>query len=364
MKEYASIKNLQKIMVEQGVDLVILWPSANWRYLVPFAPIAVERPTYLFVSPENICALVPDFDRDEFVSKTQLEEVFSWSDAEGPEKAISQAWHTVAKNDTKNLACDDTMPFLYLKALEPHTADKTTQLAGNLLRELRLIKSAKEIAAIKKTSSLVERVISRASQIFKVGMTEKEIEAKLKVALLEEGADTLDYVLVQTCPNSASPHHMPGSTAIKECEPVLLDIALSKEGYYSDITRQVCLDKPSEEYQRVFDIVREAQASAVERVKPGVPVGDIDKAARDVIEKAGMGEFFNTRTGHGLGLEVHEHPSVWSGNSMLLKTGMVFTIEPGIYLLGKFGVRVEDTVAVTEEGVERLTQSDRDLIII
>jgi len=360
----SSLQRLQELMRERGADLIALWPSANWRYLVPFAPIAVERPTFLLITPGRICAVVPEFDRDEFVSKTHLQRVFPWNDAQGPAEAVRQAWEAVGGAQANVLALDDTMPFLYFKALEPHLGNRPLALASHLLMELRGIKTDQEIAAVKKTSALIERVLGRASQIFKPGMTERDAEVKLRIGLMEEGADTLDYVLVQACPNSASPHHLPGSTVIKKGEPVLLDLGLSKEGYFSDITRQVCLEKPGKEYQRIFKIVRAAQAEAVDRVRPGIAVGEIDAAARTVIGKAGMGEFFNTRTGHGLGLEVHEPPSVWGGNPTLLEPGMVFTVEPGIYIPGKFGVRIEDTVAVTKQGVKRLTESDRDLIII
>jgi len=364
MKDNFSIKKLQKLMLERKVDMVILWPSANWRYLVPFAPIAVERPTFLFISSDKICAIVPDFDRPEFVDKTKLKKVFSWSDKQGPDKAIGQAWKSIGGQGAKTLAFDDTMPFLYSKALEPFIGRRPRLLASELMMELRQVKVAGEIEAIKKTASSIEQVISRAGQIFKAGMTEQEVEMKLRLALMEEGAQTLDYVLVQACPNSASPHHLSGATVLKKGEPVLLDIAVSKAGYYADITRQVCLGNPSREYLDIFKVVLSAQAEAVQRVKPGVSAGDIDAAAREVIKKAGMGQFFIHRTGHGLGLEVHEPPSVDSGNPMILKSGMVFTIEPGIYLQGQFGVRIEDTVAVTEKGAQRLTESSRELIIL
>jgi len=211
---------------------------------------------------------------------------------------------------------------------------------------------------------MIEKTLSRADEAFQEGRTEKEVDAKLKSILLEMGMDTLDYVLVQAWPNSASPHHLPGSDLVKRGEPVLIDIGVSHAGYYSDITRQVSVGEPSDEYKKIFAIVRETQAKAVDAVKAGIPISEVDKAARETIEKTGLGKYFNSRTGHSLGLEVHEPPSVWGGNPLSMQSGMVFTIEPGIYLPGKFGVRIEDTIAVTDQGVDRLTSSDRDLIII
>lgn len=366
MKRY-RIERLQKVMSEKDVGLVILWPSANWVYLVSYAPIAVERPTFLFVSPDNICSVVPEMDYAEFKEKTELEHVFSWADAQGPREAVRRAWELIAGRQTEEaakIALDDTMPFQYLKALETHISELPTQLASDVMMELRLIKDPQEIESIRKTSQLIERVLNRSDAVFRAGMTEKQVAAKLKTFLLEEGADTLDYVIVQAAPNSASAHHMPGLTTIREGEPVLLDIAVSRDGYYSDITRQVCLGGPSEKYQEVYRIVRQAQAAAVDVVKPGNPLSAIDKAARDIITAAGMGKYFYTRTGHGLGLEVHEPPSIWSENDLPLKTGLVFTIEPGIYLQSEFGVRIEDTIAVTDQGADRLTASSRELRVL
>jgi Xaa-Pro dipeptidase len=364
MKEYAAIKKLQGVMKDKDVDLVILWPSANWLYLVPFAPIAEERPTFLFISQDALCSVVPDFDREEFLKKTQLEHVYSWRDNEGPTHAVQKAWELISNPQTQNIALDDTLPFLFWKELEPHIADKSAQIASNLVMDLRLIKRLEEIEAIRTTSAIIEKTLGRADDIFQEGKTEKEIEAKIKSILLEMGMDTLDYILVQSWPNSASPHHLPGSATVKKGEPILIDIAVSHASFFSDITRQVSVGEPPDEYKKIFAIVREAQANAVDAVKPGIPISEVDSAARETIEKAGYGQYFIHRTGHGLGLEVHEPPSVWGENPLLMQSGMVFTIEPGIYLPGKFGVRIEDTIAVTDKGADRLTSSDRDLIII
>jgi Xaa-Pro aminopeptidase len=364
MATKSSLQKLQELILERGTDVLVLCPSANWRYLYSFVPISADRPTFIVVTHEHICAIVPDFDQIEFKAKTQIKDVFGWNDVHGPADAVRQAWETIGGSQARTVALDDTMPYLYFKALEPHVKSKSTTLAGPLLMELRVIKDENEIDAIRATSVLIENVLGRCPRIFRPGMTEREAEAKLRMELLAEGADTLDYILVQACPNSASPHHVAGSTVINKGAPVLLDIGVSKGGYYSDITRNVCLGKPSTEYERIFRHVRESQEAGVECVRPGIPVGDIHKATSGVYEKAGVAEFFTTRTGHGLGLEIHEPPSVAGGNPTILKPGMVFTIEPGLYIDGKFGVRIEDTVVVRDHGAERLTTSDRDLMVI
>ena len=364
MSKHPRLQRLQQVMAQKDVDLVVLWPSANWAYLVGHAPIAVERPTFLMVSRDHVCAVVPAFDQQEMIDKTGLTDVFAWSDAQGPQAAIKKALHRVAGGKVQTMAMDDTLPFGYLKALEPCISGAQTRLASEVMMVLRRIKDPEEIAAIRKTAGLIERVLDRADTVFTCRVTEKQVELNLKALLLEAGAGTLDFVLVQTAPNSASPHHLPGSAVVKEGEPVLLDIAVSADGYFADITRQVCIGRPGPKYEAIYAIVRRAQEAALEAVKPGLAVAVIDRTARGIISEAGMGPFFTTRTGHGLGLEVHEPPSVAEGCDLRLEPGMVFTIEPGIYLPGEFGIRIEDTVAVTEQGVERLTVSDRELRVL
>jgi Xaa-Pro aminopeptidase len=364
MLTHPRLEPLQNLMRQNQVDLVLLWPSANWRYLVGHAPVSVERPTFLLISPHDCCAVVPEFDRAEMLQKTGLQKVYSWTDAQGPGEAVDLAWQESAPPERAVIALDDTMPYQYLKAVERHMQGCSRRMASEVIMELRLIKQPGEIQAIRQTSRLIEGVLERLPLVARPDMSERQLELKLKGLLLEAGVDTLDFVLVQAAPHSAAAHHMPGTDLLRPGQPVLLDIAISHQGYFSDITRQFCLGEPGRKYREVFAIVSRAQAAAVKMVKPGLSLAEVDRAARSVIAKAGYGQFFTTRTGHGLGLEVHEPPSVSGDNSMAMRAGMVFTIEPGIYLPHEFGVRIEDTIAVTDAGAKRLTSSTRELIII
>ena len=364
MPEHPRLERLQGAMGPKGIDLVLLAPSANWRYLVGHAPVAVERPTFLLISVHDCCAVVPEFDRLEMLQKTGLQKVFSWTDAQGPHEAIKRAWMAMAPSDDAVIAIDDTMPYQYFKAAETNLAGLSCRLANEVMQDLRMIKEPVEIKAIHQTSRLLEGVLAHLPKVVRPGISEKQLELKLKALLLEAGMDTFDFVMVQAAPHSAAAHHMPGESLVQEGRPVLLDLAASHQGYFSDITRQFCLGVPGVKYQEVYEIVRRAQSAAVAAVAPGVRLADIDHAARSVISEAGYGDYFTTRTGHGLGLEVHEPPSVSGLNPLSMKTGMVFTIEPGIYLPDEFGVRIEDTVAVTDTGDVRLTTFERELIII
>jgi D-alanyl-D-alanine dipeptidase len=193
------------------------------------------------------------------------------------------------------------------------------------------------------------------------GMREEEVAAALADLLTEHGHDTAEFTIVASGPNGASPHHEPGSRSIRAGEEVVMDFGGTVGGYYSDMTRTVVVERPPRGFAQVYDAVREAQEAAFQAVRPGVAAEVVDAAAREVIAMAGYADRFVHRTGHGIGLEVHEDPYIVAGNRRVLQPGMCFSIEPGIYLDGRFGVRIEDIVTVTETGAQRLNRASRDL---
>ena len=195
------------------------------------------------------------------------------------------------------------------------------------------------------------------------GVTEKEVAREAEVAFRKDGVEEVLFAIVAAGANSARPHHDSGEKMMEEGEGVIIDIGASLNGYASDITRVVHLGKPSDEFRAVYDIVVRANEEGRAAVGPGVPAQEVDAAARRVIEEAGYGKSFIHRTGHGIGVDGHEAPWIMQGNEEPLEPGMAFSVEPGIYLPGKFGVRIEDIVVVTEEGVQVLTGYSRDLII-
>jgi D-alanyl-D-alanine dipeptidase len=197
------------------------------------------------------------------------------------------------------------------------------------------------------------------------GRTESQVAAELNEILAGEGLERADWgPIVAGGPNSASAHHITGGRVLQEGDAVILDFGGVFGGYQADITRTVHVGTPTEDFARVYDTVRRAQELAFAEASPGIPAQDVDRAARRAIEAAGYGGYLVHRTGHGLGLDTHEEPYIVEGNSLLLEPGMVFSIEPGAYLPGRFGVRIEDTVAVMPEGPRRLNEATRELVLV
>jgi D-alanyl-D-alanine dipeptidase len=196
------------------------------------------------------------------------------------------------------------------------------------------------------------------------GRTESDVARYLAALTVEEGHDQAEFTIVASGPNGASPHHHPGDRVIEQGDLVVCDFGGRRSGYYSDSTRTFVVGEPSREQGEVHDVVRAANQVGRDTIAPGVPCQEIDRAARAVVEDAGYGEFFIHRTGHGIGLEVHEHPYLVEGNDQALEPRMVFSVEPGIYLPGRFGVRIEDIVVCTHDGGESLNESHRSLVSV
>jgi D-alanyl-D-alanine dipeptidase len=196
------------------------------------------------------------------------------------------------------------------------------------------------------------------------GRREVDVAADLARLLREHGHERVEFTIVGSGPNGASPHHEAGERAIRTGDAVVMDFGGVREGYFSDITRTVFVGEPADEERGVYDVVRAAQQAAYEAIGPGVVAQDVDRAARAVIADAGFGDRFIHRTGHGIGLELHEPPYIVEGDETVLREGMTFSDEPGIYLPGRFGVRIEDQVAVTADGAERLNRASRDPIVV
>lgn len=357
------LSELRRQMSEAEVDGVLMFPSPNWRYAMSFAPIANERLCILVVTQDHTAVVLPVFDVEEMRKSSEDVLIFGWSDLDGPEDALAEAWQAVNGARLTTLAVDDGMPYMFTRLLFAHTGTAKIGALSTSLPRYRLIKDEEEIAAIRRTGQLIEQTLAATAAMLRAGMSERELERLVKADMLTNGAESLDYALVQFATNSAIPHHVAGKDTLDRDRNVLLDIAVTYQDYFADITRNVALGEPAKDYMTVFDVVRAAQAAGVDAAVPGATVHDVDRACREVIVAAGFGDAFFTRTGHGLGLEVHEPPSVVAGNHFMLEPGMVITVEPGIYLSGKFGVRIEDTVVIRESGAERLTASDRSLVL-
>jgi Xaa-Pro dipeptidase len=323
--------------------------------------MAVERITLLLVTKDAVAVVIPDFDAGEFKDTTGLDPVFEWADKHGPVEAIEQAFRSLGLSGTKvSAAIDDELRFDFFTRLSRYLADEPRR-ASELLGPLRLSKTPEEQARIRRAGELVSHGIDVAFERARPGMTELDLKRAIEDALRDEGAESVDYVLVQAGANSAVGHHNADETELCDQEPVLIDIATRVDGYFADITQQVFFGTPPPDYIGVYEVVTAAQEQGVRAARSGATAADVDRAATAVIEAAGFGESSGPRTGHGIGLDVHEPPSVVDGDATELVPGTAITVEPGLYLPGRFGIRIEDTVIITEGDPQRVTRGARPL---
>jgi Xaa-Pro dipeptidase len=355
------VEALQATMHEHGTDLVVVGPTTNMRYLTGYSPMAVERITVLLVTLDAVATVMPYFDADEFRHTTGLDAVFEWADKQGPSDAIDQAFRSLGLSArTAIAAVDDELRFDFFTQLRGRLADEPRR-ASELLGPLRMSKTADEQERVRRAGHLVSLGIDTAFENARPGMTELELKRAIENAMWDAGAESVDFVLVQAGANSAVGHHRAGGTELRQGEPVLIDIAARMDGYFADVTQQVFFGPPPPDYVEAYEIVATAQEEGVRAARLGASASDVDHAAMDVIQTAGFGEWNGPRTGHGIGLDVHEPPSVIEGDETELVPGAVITVEPGVYMPGRFGIRIEDTVIVTEGGPERVTHGARSL---
>ncbi|MCL7417274.1 MAG: Xaa-Pro peptidase family protein [Halalkalicoccus sp.] len=338
-------------------ECLVLFPGPNCQYLTGFRDEPMERHLLLFVPREGEPTFLAPTMYAEQLAETSVADIRLWDDGEDPREGVREIVEGI---DPERLLVDDRLWARFTQDLRAVT-DAEFGLASEVLADLRLKKDEAEIDAIRRASALTDRVSEEIRALDAVGMTERDLAREIDSRLAEAGGDGPSFeTIVAAGENGARPHHRHGDREIAAGDPVVLDFGTRIEGYPSDQTRtHVFGSEPPEGFAEVHDVVREAQQAAVETVEPGVPAEVVDRAAREVIEEAGYGERFTHRTGHGVGIEVHEPPYIVEENSRKLEAGMVFSVEPGIYLEGKFGVRIEDLVAVTETGCERLNDSSR-----
>jgi Xaa-Pro dipeptidase len=340
-----------------SVDAVALVPGANMTYFTGLHMHLSERPTVALLGRETRAIIAPSVEvpavRDRGL------EVFAWDDADGFEGAFKAALETLK---LERIGVDGgTMRVFEYLALGHAGAEQLTDVGGDLLA-LRARKAPEEIAAIREAIRLSEAALAEAMDGVSIGMTEREIADRIDAALKAHGSDGPAFeTLVQAGPNSAVPHGRVNQRPLGSNDFLLIDFGGTHQDYPADITRTFCLGTSSDEMRVIYEAVLAANRAAIDAIRPGVSAGEIDRAARDVIDAAGYGEYFIHRTGHGLGLEVHELPQIAPGVETPLETGNVFTVEPGIYVPGLGGVRIEDNVVVTDVGVEVLTSYPREL---
>jgi Xaa-Pro aminopeptidase len=272
---------------------------------------------------------------------------------------------SVDGNPDRNIACEDALRLLQMEQFRTTLQTKHFKPITQEISLIRLIKGIEEIDTIKACATKLAKAYRIIPEVTRAGMTESDVAFEIMKVMSEQGLDKSDPPLVQSGTNSAIPHSTPSAKKLQKGELLVVDAsAPNADGYFADFTRTYSIGKPSPKQKEVYDVVRIAQERGASTPRKGMPAEDVDRTTRSIIESAGYGEYFFHRTGHGLGLEVHEEPYIKSGNKSKLESGMVFTIEPGIYLAGKFGVRIEDNIIIGRSRAENVTSLDHDLIEI
>ncbi|WP_033287501.1 M24 family metallopeptidase [Amycolatopsis jejuensis] len=361
----ARLHRAAKAAAAADTDALLVAPGSDLRYLLGQAGGSFERLTTLVVPAEGTPALVvPKLEAPGYADVPTDElgiEVLTWVDGD-------DAYRLVADRLGKpgRVAVSDFTPALHVLALRTALGDAEQTLAGPIVRELRTRKDAAEIDALRAAGAAIDRVHARVGEWLRAGRTEAEVGADIAAAIVEEGHDHADFVIVGSGPNGASPHHDVSGRVIERGDVVVVDIGGPlPDGYNSDSTRTYTIGEPRDaDVADTYAVLQRAQQAAVDAVRPGVTAEQVDAAARDVIEAAGFGEYFIHRTGHGIGLDVHEEPYIIAGNTLPLEAGMAFSVEPGIYQPGRWGARIEDIVVVTGNGVEAVNTRPHELVVL
>jgi Xaa-Pro aminopeptidase len=352
-------------VAERGLSALLLSVGPDLRYLTGFVGEPMERFTLLVIPREGPVSLLVPHLEEQKAQATPL--AASGAAVVVPFEETHDAAAMVAdllRSHAAAIAVSDRMWSLHLLRLQTALPASRFESASVVMRELRQVKDADEARLLGLAAEAADRAMDAICGGSLAGRTESEVAREIRQRLVDEGHDTADFAIVGSGPNSASPHHDASERVIEEGEPVVLDIGGTRAGYASDTTRTVWVSgasDPDPEFVRVFELVRAAQTRATETVRPGVPAEEIDSAARSVIAAAGYGEFFTHRLGHGIGLEVHEDPYMVVGNSTALRPGMAFSVEPGVYLPGRWGVRLENIVMCSEVGADVLNHSSLEL---
>ena len=337
-------------------------PSPDLAYLIGYDPMPLERPTTLILRPDAVPVLVvPALERPLAAGSPMGSELdlVAWRDGEDPYAVIAGLLPTQGRVGIGERLWANHL--LELQRLRPQLGFlASTTVSGGL----RAVKDVEELGALRRAGRAADATFDEIVTRPFTGRTERSIAEELAALLVRHGHAEADFTIVASGPHGASPHHEPGTRVIERGDAVVLDFGGRLDGYFSDTSRTVVVGDPPPGFAEVYDLVAHAQQAAVAAVRPGVTARSIDRAARDVIAAGDRADGFVHRTGHGIGLEVHEPPWIVEGNELALAAGMTFSVEPGVYLDGRFGVRIEDIVAVTDDGVERLNLSTRQLQVV
>ena len=355
------IQRVAESLRASGNDFIFVTPSADLKYLTGYEALPLERITCLAVnSAGQAWMIVPTLERPAAVAAhvEQFDiELIDWQETENPYAKFMSAIGKVENPLVNNLMWVE-------KAWNLQEAiGKPVALANSVLSDIREIKSPAEIEALHEAGRAIDSVHSQMHLWLRPGRTEREVGRDIADAILRAGHDTVDFVIVASGPNGASPHHEVSDRVIGQNEPVVVDIGgTMPSGYCSDSTRTYVCGTAPKQYVEYYGVLQEAQRAAVEYARPGVSCESVDMVARNILKDHGLGAYFIHRTGHGIGLETHEEPYIVAGNSNPLREGHAFSIEPGFYIPNKYGARIEDIVTCSSSGVDNANNTTHDLV--
>ena len=357
MSKLAQI--VQKLK-KQGIEAAVLSDPVSINYLTGFYSDPHERLMFLFLfADQEPLLFLPELDALRAKSILDIS-VTGYLDFENPWEKIKTL---LPKTNYSKIALEfDNLNVTKFKGLETIFSGQFTNLTP-LINRMRLIKSADEIQKLLIAGELADKAVQIGFDSISLNATETDIIAQIEFEMKKLGVDKMSFeTMVLTGSNAANPHGLPASHKIENNHLLLFDLGVKSTGYVSDMTRTVAVGQPDQFKKDIYNICLEAQLTALDFIKPGVSAAQVDAAARSVIEKAGYGDYFNHRLGHGIGMGLHEFPSIMAGNDMLLEEGMCFSVEPGIYIPEKVGVRIEDCGQVTKNGFEVFTQTPKELL--
>ncbi len=355
-------------MRSAGVDALLVGPSTDLRWLIGYDTHPMERLTLLVLPADDGARaqlVVPGLEapRTESTPAPSHATIRPWQETEDPMALVGAIAGELELPADATFAVQDHLFAAFVLGLQRQFPDASWVVGSEVLRTVRQIKAPDEIAALQAAGAAIDRVHARVPEVLRIGRTEAEVGRDIAAMILEEH-DTAEFIIVASGPNGASPHHETGPRTIQEGDAVVVDIGGRKDGYCSDCTRTYVVGHAPEGYAEMHAHLEAAQQAGVDAGRPGNQAQDVDRAARAVLTDAGYGEWFNHRTGHGIGVDVHEHPYMVEGNDDVIEPGMAFSVEPGVYIPGRWGARIEDIVVVTEDGPVRCNNNEHTFVVV
>ncbi len=354
----SRLAKLRQKMRASDTQLVVLGPGAHMQWLLGFHTHPDERPCLLLIGEKRETFLMPSLNAEDTQQRCSIE-CHEWTDADGPHRAMKNALAAVRNGEFSQVVLDETMRADFALLVLDHLPGAGRRFTDDTVGNLRMKKDEQEYRSLKENASIADLAMKKGIASVGSGMSELDVAAIIREEFAQHGAD-MQFCIVGSGPNGALPHHATGTRTIANGDAVVMDIGGKKGEFSSDITRVAVVGEPSREFKEVHAVVNNAVEAAMGIARPGVKAQEVDQKARAIITQAGFGEYFVHRTGHGLGIEVHEPPYLTSTSETILEAGMVFSIEPGIYLPGKFGVRLEEIVILRDGGPEILSSLSRD----